>query len=202
MATKFVWNKYVLGHKELTPKTTLLMGPLYLICTFTVADTATMLETSTARTSPTSRFFWTTKKIQEKKRWTWLVQNETIMWFAFLSNMWFLSLTTPRLTVMLTFKTTKPFKSIYTIYVTKFWSALLEIKDMISIKLHKNYSKVHAVMISEFSTLILHQIWMHTCTLNYNVKKIGWLWDKKTRILISKILLIALETRTYSKILN
>lgn len=39
------------------------MGPLYLICTLTDAGKATMLDTSTESTSPTSRFFWITGKI-------------------------------------------------------------------------------------------------------------------------------------------
>nr|GMD74954.1 hypothetical protein Iba_chr13aCG10230 [Ipomoea batatas]GMD79778.1 hypothetical protein Iba_chr13dCG7220 [Ipomoea batatas]GME21751.1 hypothetical protein Iba_scaffold29048CG0060 [Ipomoea batatas] len=42
-------------------KTTLLIGPLYFTWTFTVAETAAILDISTQSTSPTSRFFCTTE---------------------------------------------------------------------------------------------------------------------------------------------
>lgn len=48
--------------QKLTPNTTLLTGPLYVICTLMVEDNAIMLGKSTASTSPTSRFFCTTGK--------------------------------------------------------------------------------------------------------------------------------------------
>lgn len=44
----------------LTPKTTLLMGPEYLIWKSTVRVMATMQDTSTTKTSSTSSFFCTT----------------------------------------------------------------------------------------------------------------------------------------------
>ena len=50
--------------KLLTPNIVLLAGPLYFIWTLTVLVTATMDETSTARTSPISRFFCTTNNKQ------------------------------------------------------------------------------------------------------------------------------------------
>lgn len=49
------------------PKTALLIGPLYLIWTLTVVVRATMQDTSTANTSPTSRFFCTTS--QQRNPW-------------------------------------------------------------------------------------------------------------------------------------
>lgn len=58
---------------QLTPNTALLMGPLYLICTLTVVLRATMQDTSTDSTSPTSRFFCITSKIESRKL-PWLVQ--------------------------------------------------------------------------------------------------------------------------------
>jgi len=46
--------------EQLTPKTARLTGPLYLIWTLTVVLRATMQDTSTANTSPTSRTFCAT----------------------------------------------------------------------------------------------------------------------------------------------
>lgn len=60
--------------KYLTPNIALLIGPLYLIWTLTVEVRATMQDTSTARTSPTSRFFCTTRKDKGEKehiRYDW-----------------------------------------------------------------------------------------------------------------------------------
>lgn len=48
--------------KKLTPKTPLLIGPLYLTSTLIVVVTATIQDASTASTSPTSRFFCTTEE--------------------------------------------------------------------------------------------------------------------------------------------
>lgn len=48
----------------LTPNIAFLAGPLYFIWILTVVVTAAMQETSTDRTSPTSRFFCTTNNKQ------------------------------------------------------------------------------------------------------------------------------------------
>lgn len=61
-----LWKMKML-QKLLTPNIVLLAGPLYFIWISTVLVTATMQETSTARASPTSRFFCTTNNEENPK---------------------------------------------------------------------------------------------------------------------------------------